>query len=109
MLVVCLCAQWCRTCDGFRAEYDRLAAAAPELALRWLDIEDESDLIGDLDIETFPTILVADGAKPLYFGPILPTYEHLVQVATRPGGMRIADPDVHALATRLASSATTDA
>ncbi len=104
MLVVCLCAGWCRTCDGFRAEVDRLKAAEPRLDVRWIDIEDESGLVGDLDIETFPTILVADGAKPVYYGPILPTYEHLKQVATRPTGMRIADPDVFALAQALADA-----
>lgn len=107
MRVVCLCAGWCRTCDGFRAEVDRLAASEPALEVRWLDIEDEADLIGDLDIETFPTILVADGTKPVFFGPILPSYEHLKQVATRPGGMRIADPDVHALAQALADESVT--
>ena len=77
LLVACLCAQWCRTCDAYR---DTLLGAReslqlhPDLATRflWIDIEDESDLIGDLDIEDFPTLLLARGDAILFFGPILP-------------------------------------
>lgn len=103
MLIVCLCAEWCRTCEGFRADFDRYAAQAPQHAMRWLDVEDEADLVGDLEIETFPTLLVVDDAQPLFFGPILPTREHLARIAARPGGMKITDVDVIELAARLAA------
>jgi thioredoxin 1 len=35
----------------------------------WVDIEDESELVGDLDIEDFPTLLLARGGRVLFFGP----------------------------------------
>ncbi len=37
------------------------AWAIPPRAMRfaWVDIEDESELVGDLDIEDFPTLLLA--------------------------------------------------
>jgi len=38
----------------------------------WLDIEDQAALVGDLDIETFPTLLIADGAVLRFAGPMLP-------------------------------------
>ena len=38
--------------------------------MRWLDIEDEAGLIGDLDIETFPTILVADEDFDMLFNAL---------------------------------------
>ena len=103
MYIACLCAQWCRTCEGFRAVFEAYAASNPEHVLRWIDVEDEADLIGDLDIETFPTLLVADAARPVYFGPILPTQEHLTRTVARPGGMTVTDRDAIALAVRLAS------
>ena len=38
----------------------------------WVDIEDDADLAGDLDVETFPTLLIADGTKARFLGPLLP-------------------------------------
>ena len=75
--VVCLCAAWCRTCEQYAetlqavlADFSArgLAAAPP----RWIDIEDEADLVGDLDIETFPTLLVYDAQRLYFAGPLTP-------------------------------------
>ena len=48
-------------------------AARPTLTFRWLDIEDEADALGDLDVETFPTLVIGgrDGAVR-FAGPVLP-------------------------------------
>jgi thioredoxin-like negative regulator of GroEL len=114
LLVACLCAQWCRTCDAYRDTLvgirDALALSHPGDALRfvWVDIEDESELVGDLDIEDFPTILLARGASVRFFGPLLPhaqTLDRLVRSALAGdlpplSGAALA-PDVHALPARL--------
>lgn len=70
--VVCLCAAWCNTCGDYRTTFDAVASKWPTMRFEWLDIEDESDLIGDIDVETFPTLLVADGDHVHFFGPLLP-------------------------------------
>lgn len=44
----------------------------PGSRFAWLDIEDQADLVGDLDIETFPTLLVADAQGVLFLGPLTP-------------------------------------
>ena len=69
---VCLCAAWCGTCGIYRPLFDELARAHPDVRFEWVDIEDESDLAGDLDVETFPTLLIADGQRALFLGPLLP-------------------------------------
>ena len=69
---VCLCAAWCGTCDIYRPLFDELARAHPNVRFEWVDIEDESDLVDDLDVETFPTLLIADGERALFLGPLLP-------------------------------------
>lgn len=71
--VICLCADWCGTCREFSPGFTQAAAAHPELAFRWVDIEDEAHAIGDLDIETFPTLVIGarDGAVR-FAGPVLP-------------------------------------
>ena len=71
--VICLCADWCGTCREFSPGFLQAAAAHPELAFRWVDVEDEAEAIGDLDIETFPTLVI--GGRDLgvrFAGPVLP-------------------------------------
>ena len=118
LLVACLCAQWCRTCDAYR---DTLVAVRdalrlhPDVAMRflWVDIEDESELVGDLDIEDFPTILLARGDAVLFFGPILPhaqTVDRLLRGALAgelpPLSPAALAPDVRALPARLRGHAS---
>lgn len=84
---------------------DAVASAHPQLRWRWLDIEDEAALIGDLDVETLPTVLVGRGDQVLFFGPVLPRVELLTrlldalaeQAFPAPG----VDDDVMALWQRL--------
>jgi thioredoxin 1 len=70
--VVCLCAEWCDTCRDYRRLFEQRAARANDALHLWVDIEDDSDVLGDLDIETFPTLLVLHGDRPRFFGPVLP-------------------------------------
>ena len=69
---VCLCAGWCGTCRDYRPLFDELARAHPQMRFVWVDIEDDADLAGDLDVETFPTLLIADGTTARFLGPLLP-------------------------------------
>ena len=70
--VVCLCAQWCGTCREYRPLFDGLARAHPDVRFVWVDIEDDAGLVGDLDVETFPTLLIARDRTALFLGPLLP-------------------------------------
>lgn len=76
--VICLCAEWCGTCREFEAGFRQVAAAHPQLRFRWVDIEDEADALGDLDIETFPTLVIGgrDG-QARFAGPVLPQASQL--------------------------------
>lgn len=70
--VVCLCAAWCGACREWRAPFDAVAAAHPGLHFAWVDIEDEADALGDVEVETFPTLLIA-GPAPLFYGAVPPS------------------------------------
>jgi thioredoxin 1 len=71
--VWCLCAAWCRTCDDYRPTFDAaLAALGPAATGAWIDIEDEAALVGDLDVEDFPTLLIARDGRPVFLGPLTP-------------------------------------
>ena len=71
-LVACLCADWCRTCREYRADFARLADGHPDMCFVWIDVEDHSDLLDDLDVENFPTILIQDSITTRFFGTVLP-------------------------------------
>jgi thioredoxin reductase (NADPH) len=71
-LVVALCAAWCDSCNEFRTTFERIAQARPEMCFLWLDIEDDSEICGDIDIENFPTLAIYRGAGLLHYGVSLP-------------------------------------
>lgn len=71
-IVACLCAAWCGTCGSYRATFDELAARHPDKFFIWIDIEDHADIVGDLDVENFPTLLVQRHELVAFFGTMLP-------------------------------------
>jgi thioredoxin-like negative regulator of GroEL len=70
--VIALCAQWCNVCRDWRPTFDEVAAARPDMNFAWVDVEDEDEAMGDVDIETFPTVLVGRGREALFLGPVQP-------------------------------------
>jgi thioredoxin 1 len=71
-IVACLCAAWCGTCGSYRAAFEALAARHPDKTFVWIDIEDQADVVGDLDVENFPTLLVQRGDTVAFYGTVLP-------------------------------------
>ena len=71
-IVACLCANWCGTCTTYRAAFERLAARHLDTHFVWIDIEDQADVVGELDIENFPTLLIQRGDTVAFLGTVLP-------------------------------------
>lgn len=78
--VVCLCAAWCGVCRDWQPAFEREARAHPGVRFAWVDVEDESQAMGDVDIETFPTLLVAQGRRVLFMGPVPPAAPQLARL-----------------------------
>ena len=78
-LIVILCAAWCGACRDFRPAFERLAQGLPTASFLWLDVEDDSELVDDIDVDNFPTLAVYGGAGPLHYGVTTP----IESVATR--------------------------
>ena len=79
--VTCLCAQWCGTCRDYDAVFERVRAefaGAAEFA--WVDIEDDADRLGDIEVENFPTLLIARAGRVLFFGAITPQPQTLARL-----------------------------
>lgn len=71
-VVACLCAAWCDTCRSYRGAFDELAKQHPDKRFVWIDIEDEADVVGEIDVENFPTLLIQRGDAVAFFGTVLP-------------------------------------
>jgi thioredoxin reductase (NADPH) len=105
-LVVGFCAAWCNTCGEFRAAFDAIAGSRPDAAFVWLDIEDDAERVGDIDVENFPTIAVYDGDRLLHFGVTLPhggVVARLIDSLDASSATFVADEAVAALPARLAA------
>ena len=74
-------------CQDYRSRFAQVQASiqadCPQAQFLWLDVEDEADLLHPLDVENFPTLLLAVGDEPCFFGPITPqaqTLERMVRM-----------------------------
>lgn len=105
LLVACLCAAWCRTCDEYVPVFEGLQRQFDDQArFVWVDIEDEDEAMGAVDVENFPTLLIARGERVAFFGTVTPhagTAATLVERALRDELPQVNDPALAGLPGRL--------
>ena len=74
----------------------------------WVDVEDQAALVDGIDVENFPTVLIASGEGPRFFGPLTPQQDILVRLVRAhvvdESGTFLQDPNVKALLARLRAS-----
>src|SRR5450830_1209602 len=108
VLVVCLCAEWCGVCRDYRQRFAQVQTQFPGVRFLWIDVEDEADLLHPLDVEDFPTLLLAVGDAPRFFGPVTPQLEmleRLIRAQTgRAGAPALANQPVAELVARIRAS-----
>lgn len=106
VLLACLCAQWCGVCRDYRSRFEEVQAEFPEVRFIWVDVEDDADLVDPVEVENFPTLLIAVDGKPRFFGPLAPHRETLARLvrahATANVGIALTDPDLQLVTERLA-------
>jgi thiol-disulfide isomerase/thioredoxin len=76
-IVACLCAEWCDVCRQYRVSFEELATRHPDKRFLWIDIEDQADVVGDLDVDNFPTLLIQRGDIVAFYGTMLPDARQL--------------------------------
>lgn len=104
LVVLALCADWCGTCRDFHPMLERLARTRPEIVFAWADIEDDAEWVGDIDVESFPTLAVFRAGQPLHFGVSQPqegvVARLLNALAARPAAAAGAVPEAVAALAR---------
>lgn len=105
LLVACLCADWCGACREYQPRFEQLQAQFPGVQFVWVDVEDESDLVDPVEVENFPTLLMATRERVKFFGAVMPhmeTLQRLVETQLAPGASSQPQvPAVDTLAHRL--------
>ena len=92
VLVACLCADWCDVCRDYQGRFLQMQAVFPHAQFVWIDVEDEAELVDPLEVENFPTLLIAVGHEPRFFGPLTPqpeTLERLIRAQTQEAGASV--------------------
>jgi thioredoxin 1 len=79
-LVTCLCAQWCGSCREYQPAFEALAGVRPNVAYAWVDVEDQPEIAGDVDVDNFPTLVIQRGNDVLFCGPMIPEVRALERV-----------------------------
>jgi len=96
MIVVGLCARWCHVCRGFEPGFRRLASEWPGARFVWLDVEDDDEVVGDIEVENFPTLAVFHHGRPVHFGVTLPqeaVCRRLLQALAEDGRQEASVPE----------------
>lgn len=69
-----LCAQWCGVCRDYQAFVREQQARGLEDWV-WVDIENQAQVLGDLDVENFPTLFITEGPSLRFGGTVTPQPE----------------------------------
>jgi thiol-disulfide isomerase/thioredoxin len=104
LFIACLCAQWCGTCNDYAPLFKQLQQDYPLAQFSWIDIEDEADLVDPIEVENFPTILIATDATARFFGTVTPhleTLRRLIDAQMAETGTSKCKDEVHELTQRL--------
>ena len=109
VLVACLCAQWCGVCRDYRRCFEQvrtqIQAERPQVQFLWIDVEDEADLLEPLDVDDFPTLLLATGHDVRFFGPLVPQADMLTRMIRSqvqcPAASTLSLPEMTALVARI--------
>ena len=108
-IVACLCAEWCGSCREYHAAFEAARAAHPGARFAWVDIEDHPEVLGSVDVENFPSLLIARGDEIAFFGTVTPhaaTLNALVDRAMREELGMVDNPELDGVPGRIRALAT---
>ena len=103
-LIVCLCAVWCGTCREYQARFESMQSIYPQARILWVDIEDMAEVVDPVDLENFPTLLIAKAGELRFYGVVTPqkeTLERLLAAKLEANSPALKHPEAEQLLQRL--------
>ncbi len=92
LIIWCLCADWCVICREFKTAFLNMQSEQPEHEWRWTDIEDHDEVLSDIDVQGFPSIVIWNSTGQWCFaGTIEPRMDTLLRLirASLAGELRL--------------------
>ncbi|MCV5555201.1 thioredoxin domain-containing protein, partial [Escherichia coli] len=77
-LVVCLCADWCNSCNDWKNPLIALSEKYRNDFFIWMDIERHSDMVSDVDLDTLPVLLVQKNNDIIFLGAVVPRVNTII-------------------------------
>jgi hypothetical protein len=74
--ILVVCADWCSVCRSYKVILNDLSG----FDINWIDINDFESLTDEIEIETFPSVIIFDETDILFFGPIEPNKNSLTSL-----------------------------
>jgi thiol-disulfide isomerase/thioredoxin len=96
LTIWCLCAEWCVICREFKSTFLNLQSVHPKHQWRWIEIEDHDEALSDIDIQGFPSVVIASSKSQWCFaGTIEPRTDTLLRIvrASLAGELRLTAAD----------------
>lgn len=92
LTIWCLCAEWCVICREFKPTFLNLRSVHPKHQWRWIEIEDHDEELSDIELQGFPSIVIASSTGQWCFaGTIEPRIDTLLRIvrSSMSGAMRL--------------------
>ena len=100
-----MCAQWCGVCREYAAIFAQVGERMKPARFVWVDVEDAADVVDPIEVDNFPTLLIAVGDEPRFFGVLTPQpqlLERIVRECAAGGDAALAArADLRALTRRV--------
>ena len=74
--ILVVCADWCSVCSGYKVTLNDLSG----FDINWIDINDFESLTDEIEVETFPTVIIFNGVDVLFLGAVEPNIKALTSL-----------------------------
>lgn len=98
LTIWCLCAEWCVICREFKTAFLNMQFEQPEHEWHWTDIEDHDEVLCDIDVQGFPSIVIWSSTDQWCFaGTIEPRTDTLLRLirSSLAGELRLTESEAN--------------
>ncbi|EBH9038133.1 TPA: thioredoxin family protein [Salmonella enterica] len=94
-LIVCLCADWCSSCQAWQDDFSQMSLEYTADCFVWLDIDKHPDMVADIDLDVLPVLLIQDEKNIYFLGTIKPEIEIFKKLLTAKNlKMKVQEPGI---------------
>lgn len=94
-LIVCMCANWCSSCQVWQDDFSKMSLEYTADCFVWLDIDKHPDMVADIDLDVLPVLLIQDEKNIYFLGTIKPEIRIFKKLLTAKNlKMKVQEPGI---------------